>query len=108
MRNLYANFRDKFKDLELKKLSWKVATSYTKNEFNEVMENIKKENLESFQYLDKIDKSAWTISHFSIDVKCNLLCNNICEEFSKFILEAKEKPIITTMEMIKRLIMKRL
>ena len=49
-----------------------------------------------------------TRSHFNTDSKCDLLCNNICEAFNKYILEVRDKPIIIMLEMIRRQLMVRL
>ena len=40
-------------------------------------------------------------------VKCDMLLNNLCEPFNKYILEAKDKPILTLMETIKTKLMQR-
>ena len=72
------------------------------------MEALKKKNEEARTYLDKIDKSHWTRCHFSANVTCDLLCNNIYEAFNKYILEASNKPIITLLEIIRRMLMQRM
>ncbi|KAK1591707.1 hypothetical protein Q3G72_012074 [Acer saccharum] len=36
-----------------------------------------------------------------------MLCNNMCEAFNKAILQARDKPVITLMEMIRNYLMKR-
>ena len=46
-------------------------------------------------------------SHFNPNSKYDLLCNNICEAFNKYILKARDKPIITILEMIRRILMVR-
>ena len=37
-----------------------------------------------------------------------MLCNNYCEGFNSAILEARDKPIITLLEMIRNYLMKRM
>ncbi|ONK68337.1 uncharacterized protein A4U43_C05F10370 [Asparagus officinalis] len=71
------------------------------------MELLKQKNPKAFEYLNKLDKSTWTRSHFPIDIKCDLLCNNISEAFNKYILEARDEPIISMMEMIRKLTQRR-
>ncbi|KAJ1417825.1 Transposase, MuDR, plant [Sesbania bispinosa] len=41
------------------------------------------------------------------ELKCNMLLNNIAETFNAYIKEARDKPIITMLEMIRRQLMKR-
>lgn len=60
------------------------------------------------KYLSELGKEQWTRSHFSSHSKCDLLCNNICESWNKYVMEARDKPIITMLEMIRRLVMCRL
>lgn len=104
MRHLYANFNDQFKGLILKNLLWKAATTSIIPEFNSTIEEMKKENKEAFICLWKVEKVNWTRSHFPMLMPCDLICNNISEAFNKFILEATEKPIVTMLEMIRRIL----
>ncbi|KAL2253097.1 UNVERIFIED_CONTAM: hypothetical protein Sindi_0104400, partial [Sesamum indicum] len=50
----------------------------------------------------------WSRSHFSPNVKCDMLLNNCCEAFNMMILDAKEKPTLTMLEWIRDFFMKRL
>ena len=43
----------------------------------------------------------------SARTKCDILQNNIAETFNSFILEARDKPILTMCEIIRRMLMKR-
>jgi len=52
--------------------------------------------------------SEWSKSHFSEDVKCDTLVNNICECFNSMILDARDKPIITLLEKIRYMLMTRM
>ena len=47
----------------------------------------------------------WSRTHFPTDIKCDILINNHCEVFNSFILEARDKPIISLMEGIKNMLM---
>ena len=46
--------------------------------------------------------------HTSAHTKCDLLCNNICEAWNKHILKVRDKPAITMLETIRRMLMRRL
>ncbi|XP_062147750.1 uncharacterized protein LOC133856711 [Alnus glutinosa] len=107
VRHLYANFRDKgFRGVALKELLWAAASSYTDIEFRHHMEEIKKLNLAAFEYLDKIDPSGWSRSWFSDYPKCDLLVN-MSECFNSYILKARDKLILTMLEMIRKQLQRR-
>ena len=48
------------------------------------------------------------MAYFKDTTLCDMLCNNMCEAFNKAILQARDKPMITLMEMIRNYLMKRL
>ncbi|XVF88350.1 hypothetical protein PTKIN_Ptkin19aG0043800 [Pterospermum kingtungense] len=48
------------------------------------------------------------MSHFSSQAKCDMLRNNLGESFNRFILKARDKPILIMMETIKNKLMRRL
>ncbi|KAG8375751.1 hypothetical protein BUALT_Bualt10G0132900 [Buddleja alternifolia] len=50
----------------------------------------------------------WSRSHFQTFPKCDMLLNNLCESFNSSILEAREKPILTMLEWIRKYLMTRL
>lgn len=90
----------------LKVLLWSTATAYVK-EFIYYMEKIEEENPEAYLYHHEIGPDLWSRSHFSSTSTCDLLCNNISESFNKFIKEAWVKPVVTMLEMIRKM-MKRI
>ncbi|XVF86164.1 hypothetical protein PTKIN_Ptkin18bG0018200 [Pterospermum kingtungense] len=54
------------------------------------------------------DPDQWSRSHFSTNPKCDMLLNNLCETFNKYILEAMDKPILTMIETIRSKLMQRI
>ncbi|KAK9269639.1 hypothetical protein L1049_001416 [Liquidambar formosana] len=107
LRHMYSNFREKHKGQDLKDLMWKAASCYTVHEFETHMEAIKKVSVGTYNWLLTNHPSVWSRSHFSPRSKCDMLCNNPSESWNKYILEAREKPIITMLEMIRRQLMNR-
>ncbi|KAK9290403.1 hypothetical protein L1049_008572 [Liquidambar formosana] len=107
LRHMYSNFKEKHKGQDLKDLMWKAASCYTVHEFETHMEAIKKVSVDAYNWLLTNHPSVWSISHFSPRSKCDMLCNNPSESWNKYILEAREKPIITMLEMIRRQLMNR-
>jgi hypothetical protein len=107
VRHLYANFRDnRFRGAALKELLWKASSSYTEVDFRIHMEEIKRISPDAFDYLDKVDPSGWSRARFSESPKCDLLVNNISECFNSYILKARDKPILTMLEMIRKQLMR--
>ena len=72
-----------------------------------VMKEIEKENIKAYHWLDNLDPATWTRSKFSPRVKCDMLTNNPCESWNKYIVEARNKPILIMLEM-RRMVMKRI
>ncbi|KAJ1439028.1 Zinc finger, PMZ-type [Sesbania bispinosa] len=58
-------------------------------------------------YDNKRVTTKWVASMLITLNKCNMLLNNIAETFNAYIKEARDKPIITMLEMIRRQLMKR-
>lgn len=109
VRHLYANFRDigGHQGVALKDKLWAAASAYTEGDFMSVMDELKNMNNDAFEYLHKIDPSVWSRAWFTEDTKSDLLQNNICECFNSYILKARDKPILTMLEMIRRKLMRR-
>jgi hypothetical protein len=96
-----------FRGVALKELLWAAASAYTDIEFRYHMEEIKKLNPTAFEYLEKIDPSGWSRLWFNDYPKCDLLVNNISECFNSYILKARDKPILTMLEMIRKQLQRR-
>ena len=50
----------------------------------------------------------WARDVFKTFAKCDILLNNISEYFNKYILKARERPLLTMMEIIRSQVMKRI
>ena len=70
------------------------------------MKTLKETSIEAWEWLTKLDPQQWTRSHFSELPKSDVLLNNMCESFNATILEARDKPIITLLELVRGYIMK--
>ena len=62
---------------------------------------------DAFDYISKIDLWTWSRYAFTNYSCSDILMNNISECFNAWILEARDKPILGCMELIKRQIMGR-
>ena len=63
--------------------------------------------MEAWEWLAKLDPKQWTRAYFTEYPCSDILLNNLCESFNGAIVHARDKPIITLLEMIRCYIMKR-
>jgi len=62
---------------------------------------------EAFEWLEKMPPKTWVRAFFAEFRKCDLLLNNNCEVFNKYILEAREMPILSMLQGVKQQLMTR-
>ncbi|XP_021730019.1 uncharacterized protein LOC110696989 [Chenopodium quinoa] len=105
VRHIWANFKLQFSGSTFKELFWSEARATF--DFEVVMESIRFLSKEAFEYLSDIPAKHWSRHAFSTHPKSNMLLNNICETFNAVMKEAKDKPILTQMEWLRRYVMKR-
>ena len=72
------------------------------------MDQIKTLNEAAYNWLEKMQPNTWVKAFFSEFSKCDILLNNSCEVFNKYILEARELPILSMFEKIKCQLMTRI
>lgn len=72
------------------------------------MESIKLLSKKAFDYLANIPPDRWSRHAFSTHCKSAMVLNNCCESFNVVIREAREKPILSMLEWIRRYIMRRM
>ena len=62
---------------------------------------------EAYEYLEEIDPKSWCRAFFKELPKSDMLLNNSCEVFNKYILDARELPIRSMLDKIKNQLMTR-
>ncbi|XP_074276993.1 uncharacterized protein LOC141600649 [Silene latifolia] len=72
------------------------------------MEGMKFLSKEAHEYLRAIPAQHWSMHAFGTQAKSNMLLNNIYESFNVVIIEARDKPILTHMEWMRKYVMKRM
>ncbi|CAL2276488.1 unnamed protein product [Prunus armeniaca] len=72
------------------------------------MDKMKEQDEEAWKWLKKRPAKNWSISHFEPHSKCDLLLNNLCESFNSYILDSRDKSILTCLERIRVYIMLRM
>ncbi|KAK8670162.1 hypothetical protein V6N13_104922 [Hibiscus sabdariffa] len=108
VRHLYMNFKLKFTGKALKDALWKVARATYMREYEVALAEMNALSTKAHDWLVQKNSENWSKSHFSCNSKCDMLLNNLCESFNEFILEARDKPIITLLEIIRTKIMQRI
>uniref|UniRef100_A0A8R7QX94 SWIM-type domain-containing protein n=1 Tax=Triticum urartu TaxID=4572 RepID=A0A8R7QX94_TRIUA len=84
---------------------WAIARSNNMATWKKNMEKMKEMNLEAWAYLDGLAPNTWCRAFFEELPKCDLLLNNSCEVFNKWILDARELPILSMLRKIKAQLM---
>jgi hypothetical protein len=107
VRHLYSNFQGHFKGENLKDQLWACARSNTIERWNLNMDRMKALNRDAHAWLEKKAPLTWVRAFFSEYPKCDILLNNSCEVFNKYILEARELPILSMLQRIKGQLMTR-
>ena len=106
---MHNNFKKQHKGKLLRDMMWNCATATTVEYFRKAMDVLKNESVNAFDWLaTSVHPQHWARSHFSTVSKCDHLLNNHAESFNAFILEARDKPIITMLETIRNLLMDRI
>ncbi|KAK3231793.1 hypothetical protein Dsin_003674 [Dipteronia sinensis] len=77
--------------------------------FQICMAEIKKLNEKAWKWLNEISPSQWSKSHFSVYPKCDMTLNNLCEIVNgdREVLQARNSPIYSLLEMLRIKIMNR-
>uniref|UniRef100_A0A2N9EU15 CCHC-type domain-containing protein n=1 Tax=Fagus sylvatica TaxID=28930 RepID=A0A2N9EU15_FAGSY len=108
VRHIYANFRDSgHRGKALKDKLWAAASAYTEFEFDAHMAELKKLSPPAYEYLSKIPVATWSRSRFTKNPKSDLIVNNLSECFNSYILDVRDKPILTMIDTIRRKLMRR-
>ncbi|KAB1206096.1 hypothetical protein CJ030_MR7G006000 [Morella rubra] len=94
VKHLYANFRGVgHRGVVLKDKLWGAATTYTENEFNKKMDELKALSLDAHEYLRKVDPSVWSRSWLHTHSSSDIVVNNFRECFNSYVLDARGKQI---------------
>ncbi|GMY29318.1 MuDR family transposase [Fagus crenata] len=108
VRHIYANFRDSgHRGKALKDKLWAAASAYTEFEFDAHMAELKKLSPPAYEYFSKIPVATWSRSRFTKNPKSDLIVNNLSECFNSYILDVRDKPILTMIDTIRRKLMRR-
>ena len=71
------------------------------------MDKMKLLNKDAHAWLEKMAPTTWVRTFFSEYIKCDILLNNNYEVFNRYILDARELPILSMLQRIKGQLMSR-
>ncbi|CAH9071864.1 unnamed protein product [Cuscuta epithymum] len=101
------NFQKMFRGKELKDLLWKATKASYVSAFQKVMKQIAEKSKEAYDWINKKNPQEWSRSHFSSNLECDMLLNNLSESFNAMILDAREMGIVSMLEAIRTKLMRR-
>jgi hypothetical protein len=108
LRHLYANFKKKFGGgTRIRDLMMGAAKATYFQAWEAKMTELKAINPKAWEWLVKNPRDLWCKHAFSFFPKCDVLMNNLSEAFNATILVARDKPILTMCEWIRKYLMNR-
>ena len=108
VRHLWQNFNKKFKGEVLKNQLWKCARSSTPAKWQENMDAMLVLSKTAHDWLEELPPTTWVRAFQSDFPKSDVLLNNNCEVFNKYILDAREMSVFAIIQQIKSQITSRI
>jgi hypothetical protein len=101
LRHIYDNFQlAGFRGSDLKKIVDAAAYAFTNSNHMIAMNKLKEESIDAWKWLSRIPTKHWARHAMDTTCKTDLVVNNISEVFNSFILDQRDKPIVTMMDQI--------
>ncbi|ERN10629.1 uncharacterized protein LOC18438809 [Amborella trichopoda] len=100
MKYLVDNFKKANSNSTLTKLYWKAICTLYISDFDEYMAKIKSANTRAYDWMMLQHPKYWANTHFK-GCRYNHLTSNISESFNQCIFQAREKPLIKLLEILR-------
>jgi hypothetical protein len=107
-RHIYAVWAKKWRGTELKMQFWTCAKATFEADLDYELKKLNKLGNGSVAELLETPPHTWCRAYFSTRCKCDVVDNNMAETFNAWILEARQKPIISMLEDIRVMVMNRM
>ncbi|XP_021773501.1 uncharacterized protein LOC110737447 [Chenopodium quinoa] len=107
-RHIFTNWTKIIKGAPLHKLYWRAVKSYTQIDFENAMKELQKQSSKAYEEMCARNVKNFCRCFFKTWACTDVTCNNMAETFNSWILEAREKPILTMLEEIRRQVMSRM
>ncbi|XP_010469626.1 PREDICTED: uncharacterized protein LOC104749643 [Camelina sativa] len=101
-KHIMENWKRDSHDMELQRLFWKIARSYTIGKFNANMAALQSYNPGAFASLLKTKPETWSRALFRVGTCCNDNLNNLSESFNRTIRQARRTLLLEMLEDIRR------
>ncbi|KNA14849.1 hypothetical protein SOVF_103560 [Spinacia oleracea] len=92
----------------LHKLFWSAVKAYTKEEFENSMNKLRQQSAKAYTEMCERNVQRFCRSFHTKNACTGVTCNNMAETFNSWIIEAREKPILTMLKDIRRQVMSRM
>lgn len=108
LQHIFSNYRKEHRGKNLKDLLFKTARASNFAKYENEMERLRNKSEKAYQWAMGKPYKHWCKAYWTTAVKSDISMNNLCECFNAFIVAARDKPIITMLETIRNLLMKRI
>ncbi|XP_050890787.1 uncharacterized protein LOC127096238 [Lathyrus oleraceus] len=106
LRNLYANFKNKFGGgTQIRDLMMDATKATYIQACDAKMKELKELNMKAWEWLSGIPTKAWCKHAFSFYPRCDILMNNVSDTFNSTILVERYKSILSMCEWIRNYLM---
>ncbi|XP_023638931.1 uncharacterized protein LOC111830653 [Capsella rubella] len=106
-RHILENWKKTNKDIELERMFWKIARSYTSASFAANLEELKKYNQGAYDSLQRTAPMTWSRAFFKLGSCCNDNLNNLSESFNRNVRESRRLPLLDFLTEVRRKCMER-
>ena len=106
-RHILENWKKTHKDIELERMFWKIARSYTTASFATNLEVLKRYNQAAYDTLQCTAPTTWSRAFFKLGSCCNDNLNNLSESFNRNVRESRRKPLLDFLTEVRRKCMER-
>ncbi|PKI72737.1 hypothetical protein CRG98_006874 [Punica granatum] len=106
--HIYANLKKKHRSTLFKSILWKTVKSTTTVDFEESLAEMRTISEAAYDNFTANRVEKFYRSKIRILPKCDAINNKLFECFNAYILQARSKPIINTLEYVRRAVMRRM
>ena len=107
-RHLMSNWKKKFRGKEFKKHFWAYVKATNEAQYMQRMAHLAEISNDAHDAMLQNNPKFWCRAFFQTHTTCDLTDNNLCEAFNGIIVPARNNNILTCLEDIRQLVMKRL
>lgn len=101
-KHIMDNWKRDSHNMELQRLFWRIARSYTAGQYAKNMEALQKYNPGAYTSLLSTNPMTWSRAFFRVGTCCNDNLNNLSESFNRTIRQARRKPLLEMLEEIRQ------